>query len=424
MQAYRSGRNLNIKRKEKETAMRRISIALAAGVALASPVYAQTAKLSDDVVKIGVLTDMSGQFSHESGEGAVTAVKMAVEDFGGTVLGKPIEVLVADHQNRNEVAIAKAREWYDVGKVDLIANLINSSIALAVTNVAQEKNRVAIVNGSGSSRLTGDSCTPNSIHYAYDTYALAQGTGKALIKEGLKSWYFLTADYAFGHALEGDTANVVKANGGTVAGSIRYPIDTADHSSFLLQAQASKANVVAIAGSGTTFINAVKSAKDFGLTEGGKQTIAGLLVWITDIDSMGLSTAQGLVLTNAFYWDRDEETRAFSKRFFAKMKRMPHMGDAGDYSSTMHYLNAIKAAGTDDAKAVMAKMREMPVNDFFAKNGRVREDGRFIHDMYVYEVKKPSESKYAWDYYKLRSVIPGDEAFRPVSESKCPLVKK
>lgn len=404
--------------------MRRISIALAAGVALASPVYAQTAKLSDDVVKIGVLTDMSGQFSHESGEGAVTAVKMAVEDFGGTVLGKPIEVLVADHQNRNEVAIAKAREWYDVGKVDLIANLINSSIALAVTNVAQEKNRVAIVNGSGSSRLTGDSCTPNSIHYAYDTYALAQGTGKALIKEGLKSWYFLTADYAFGHALEGDTANVVKANGGTVAGSIRYPIDTADHSSFLLQAQASKANVVAIAGSGTTFINAVKSAKDFGLTEGGKQTIAGLLVWITDIDSMGLSTAQGLVLTNAFYWDRDEETRAFSKRFFAKMKRMPHMGDAGDYSSTMHYLNAIKAAGTDDAKAVMAKMREMPVNDFFAKNGRVREDGRFIHDMYVYEVKKPSESKYAWDYYKLRSVIPGDEAFRPVSESKCPLVKK
>jgi branched-chain amino acid transport system substrate-binding protein len=404
--------------------MRRISIALAAGVALAGPAYAQTAKVSDDVVKIGVLTDMSGQFSHESGEGSVTAVKMAVEDFGGKVLGKPIEVIVADHQNRNEVAIAKAREWYDLGKVDLIANLINSSIALAVTNVAQEKNRVAIVNGSGSSRLTGDSCTPNSIHYAYDTYALAQGTGKALIKEGLKSWYFLTADYAFGHALEGDTANVVKANGGTVSGSIRYPIDTADHSSFLLQAQASKAKVVAIAGSGTTFINAVKSAKDFGLAEGGKQTIAGLLVWITDIDSMGLATAQGLVLTNAFYWDRDEETRAFSKRFFAKMKRMPHMGDAGDYSSTMHYLNAIKAAGTDEAKAVMAKMREMPVNDFFAKNGRVREDGRFIHDMYVYEVKKPSESKYPWDYYKLRSVIPGDEAFRPVSESKCPLLKK
>lgn len=403
--------------------MKKMTLALAAGLALASPAIAQT-KISDDVVKIGVMTDMSGQFSHESGDGSVAAVKMAVEDFGSTVLGKPIEVIVADHQNRNEVAIAKAREWYDVGKVDLIANLINSSIALAVTNVAQEKNRVAIVNGSGSSRLTNDSCTPNSIHYAYDTYALAQGTGKALINEGLNSWYFLTADYAFGHALEADTANVVKANGGTVIGAIRYPIDTPDHSSFLLQAQASKAKVVAIAGSGTTFINAVKSAKDFGLTDGGKQTIAGLLVWITDTDSMGLATAQGLLLTDAFYWDRDEETRAFSKKFFAKMKRMPHMGDAGDYSSTMHYLNAIKAAGTDDAKTVMAKMRELPVNDFFAKNGRVREDGRFIHDMYVYEVKKPSESKYAWDYYKLRAVIPGDEAFRPVSESKCPLLKK
>lgn len=403
--------------------MKTMTVALATGLALASPAYAQT-KISDDVVKIGVMTDMSGQFSHESGEGSVTAVKMAVEDFGGTVLGKPIEVIVADHQNRNEVAIAKAREWYDVGKVDMIANLINSSIALAVTNVAQEKNRIAIVNGSGSSRLTNDSCTPNSIHYAYDTYALAQGTGKALIKEGLNSWYFLTADYAFGHALEADTASVVKANGGTVVGSIRYPIDTADHSAFLLQAQASKAKVVAVAGSGTTFINAVKSAKDFGLTDGGKQTIAGLLVWVTDIDSMGLEAAQGLVLTNAFYWDRDEETRAFSKKFFAKMKRMPHMGDAGDYSSTMHYLNAIKAAGTDDAKVVMAKMREIPVNDFFAKNGHIREDGRFVHDMYVYEVKKPSESKYPWDYYKLRATIPGDEAFRSLSESKCPFIKK
>ncbi|MBR0781866.1 ABC transporter substrate-binding protein [Bradyrhizobium iriomotense] len=395
-----------------------LGVTLALGAAV--PALAQTAGISDDVVKIGVLTDMSGQFSHESGEGSVTAVKMAVEDFGGSVLGKPIEVVVADHQNRNEVAIAKAREWYDVDKVDMIANLINSSIALAVTNVAKEKGRIAIVNGSGTSRLTGDSCTPNSIHYAYDTYALAQGTGKALIKEGLKSWYFLTADYAFGHALEADTSAVVKANGGDIAGTVRYPIDTNDHAAFLLQAQASKANVVAIAGSGTVFINALKSAKEFGVT----QTLAGLLVWITDIHSMGLRSAQGLVLTNAFYWDRDEETRAFAKRFFAKMKRMPHMGDAGDYSSTMHYLNAVKAAGTDDAKTVMAKMREMPVNDFFAKNGRIREDGRFVHDMYVYEVKKPEESKYDWDYYKLRAVIPGDEAFRPLSESKCPLIQK
>jgi len=385
---------------------------------------AQTAKISDDVVKIGVLTDMSGQFSHESGEGAVTAVKMAVEDFGGKVLGKPIEVVVADHQNRNEVAIAKAREWYDVDKVDMIANLINSAIALAVTDVAKQKDRVAIVNGSGSSRLTNDSCTPNSIHYAYDTYALAVGTGKALIKEKLDSWYFLTADYAFGHALEADTAAVVKANGGTVVGSVRYPIDTSDHSAFLLQAQASKAKVVAIAGSGTVFLNAVKAAKEYGLTEGGKQTLAGLLVWITDVHALGLETAQGLVLTNGFYWDRDDDTRAFAKRFFAKMGRMPHMGDAGDYSSTLHYLKAIAAAGTDDAKAVMAKMREMPVNDFFAKDGKIREDGRFVHDMYVYEVKKPSESKGPWDYYKLRAVIPGNEAFRPLADSKCPLVKK
>lgn len=404
--------------------MSRLAVAVAAILAFNGQALAQATKVSDDVVKIGVLTDLSGQFSHESGEGAVTAVKMAVEDFGGKVLDKKIEVIAADHQNRNEVAIAKAREWYDVEKVDLIANLVNSSIALAVTNIAQEKNRVAVVTTSGSSRLTGDSCTPNSIHYVYDTYALAQGTAKALIKEKLDSWYFLTADYAFGHALESDTSSFVKANTGSVVGAIRYPMDTADHSSFLLQAQASKAKVVAIAGSGTVFINAVKSAKDFGLTDGGKQTIAGLLVWINDVHAMGLQTAQGLVLTNGFYWDRDDETRAFAKRFFERLKRMPNMGDAGDYSSTMHYLNAIKAAGTDEAKAVMAKMREMSVNDFFAKNGRLREDGRFIHDMYLYEVKKPSESKYPWDYYKLRAVIPGNEAFRPVSESKCPLLKK
>lgn len=403
--------------------MRRAILALTALAIVTGPTHAQTA-ISDDVVRIGVLTDLSGQFSHESGEGAVTAVKMAVEDFGGKVLGKPVEVIAADHQNRNEVAIAKAREWYDVGKVDLIANLVNSSIALAVTNIAQEKNRIAVVTTSGSSRLTNDSCTPNSIHYVYDTYALAQGTAKALMKEKLDSWYFLTADYAFGHALEIDTSAIIKANGGKVLGALRYPMDTADHSSFLLQAQASKAKVVAIAGSGTVFINAVKSAKEFGLTDGGKQTIAGLLVWINDIHAMGLPLAQGLVLTNGFYWDRDDETRAFAKRFYERLKRMPNMGDAGDYSSTMHYLNAIKAAGTDEAKAVMAKMRELPVNDFFAKNGRLREDGRFVHDMYLYEVKKPSESKYPWDYYKLRAVIPENEAFRPLSESKCAFVKK
>lgn len=403
--------------------IQRMLIAAAAAALLVNQAAAQSGKISDDVVKIGVLTDMSGQFSHESGEGAVTAVKMAVEDFGGKVLGKPIEVVVADHQNKPDIASALARKWFDVEKVDMIANLINSSIALGVSQLAKEKDRIAIVNGSGSSRLTNDACTPNSIHYAYDTYALAKGTGAALLKAGEKSWYFLTADYAFGHALESDTSAIVKALGGEVVGSVRYPPETFDQSSFLLKAQASKAQVVALAGSGTVLVNAVKSAQEFGIRKGG-QELAGLLVWITDIKSMGLDLAQGLVLTNAFYWDRDDETRAWSKRFYERMKRMPHMGDAGDYSSTMHYLKAIAAAGTDDAQAVMRKMREIPVNDFFAKNGKIREDGRMVHDMYVYEVKKPSESKGEWDYYKLREVIPGDQAFRPLKDSACPLVKK
>jgi branched-chain amino acid transport system substrate-binding protein len=400
----------------------RIIAAMAAATLFVGHAGAQTA-ISDDVVKIGVLTDMSGQFSHESGEGSVTAIKMAVEDFGGRVLGKPIEVVVADHQNKPDTASTLARKFYDVEKVDMIANLINSSIALGVSQLAKEKNRIAIVNGSGSSRLTNDACTPNSIHYAYDTYALAKGTGSAMLKAGFKTWYFLTADYAFGHALEADTTAVVKSLGGEVVGSTRYPPETFDQSSFLLKAQASKAKVVALAGSGTVLVNAVKSAQEFGILKGG-QELAGLLVWITDIKSMGLDLAQGLVLTNAFYWDRDDETRAWSKRFYERMKRMPHMGDAGDYSSTMHYLAAVKAAGTDEAMAVMSKMRELPINDFFAKNGRIREDGRMVHDMYVYEVKKPSESKGEWDYYKLRDVIPGDQAFRPLTESTCPLVKK
>ena len=374
-------------------------------------------------VKIGVLTDMSGQFSHESGEGSVTAIRMAIEDFGGKVLGQPIELVVSDHQNKNDVALAKAREWYDVERVDMIANLINSGIALGVANVAKEKNRIAIVNGSGSSRLTGDGCTPNSIHYAYDTYALAKGTGAALAKDGGNSWFFLTADYAFGHALEADTSAVVKSLGGKVLGSVRYPINAMDQSSFLLQAQQSKAKVVGLAGSGTVFVNSVKAAQEFGVRQSG-QALAGLLVWITDIKELGLETAQGLVLTNAFYWDRDDETRAFSKRFWDRMKRPPHMGDAGDYSSTLHYLKAVQAAGTKDAKAVMAKMRELPVNDFFAKDGRIREDGRMVHDMYVYEVKKPSESKGEWDFYKLRSIVPRDQAYRPLSESTCPSMKK
>jgi len=373
-------------------------------------------------IRIGVLTDVSGQFSHESGDGAITAVKMAVEDFGGKVLDRPLEVVVADHQNKPEVAVATAREWYESQGVTMINNLINSGIALAVTQVAKDEDKIAIVNGSGSSRLTNDGCTPNSIHYSYDTYALANGTANQLSSQGMKNWFFLTADYAFGHALEADATQIVKANGGEVSGSVRYPIETSDHSAFMLQAQASPAQVVAMAGSGTTFVNAVKSASEFGLAASGK-TVAGLLVWDTDVHSLGLETAQGMILTNAFYWDRDDETRAFAKRFQERVGRPPHMGDAGDYSSTIHYLKAVQSAGTTDAQQVMAKIRETPVNDFFAKNGKIREDGRMVHDMYVYQVKTPAESTGEWDILKLVTTIPGDKAFRPLSESQCPLVK-
>lgn len=398
-----------------------------AGTALALALWSFSSqaqpKISDGVVKIGVLTDMSGQFSHESGKGSVTAIQMAIEDFGGKVNGMPIELVVADHQNKPDVALAKAREWYDTQKVDMIGNLINSAIALGVVNVAKERNKIAIINGSGSSRLTNDSCTPNSVHYAYDTYALAKGTVRALLDRNLDSWFILTADYAFGHALEADAINQLKERNGKMIGTVRYPIEANDLSAFLLRAQDSKAKVIALAGSGATFVNAVKAARDFGVTKGG-QSVAGLLVWLTDVHAIGLETAQGMVLTEAFYWDRDEKTRAWSKRFFDRMKRMPHKGDAGDYSSTMHYLRAVQTAGTDDAAAVMAKMKEMPINDFFTTNGRIRPDGRMIHDMYVYEVKKPSESKYPWDYYKLVATIPAQEAFRPLAESTCPLVKK
>lgn len=393
------------------------------GGAITACLAAVPAIAAEDQVKIGVLTDMSGQFSHESGKGAVTAVQMAVEDFGGSVLGKPIEVLVGDHQNKPEIAAATAQEWYEGQGVTLIGNLINSGIALSVAQIAADKKGIAIVTGSGSSRLTGAGCTPNSIHYAYDTYALANGTANELVGQGKKKWFFLTADYAFGHALEGDASAIVGKAGGEVVGNVLYPIETSDHSAFMLQAQASDADVVAIAGSGTTFINAVKSGREFGLADSGKLT-AGLLVWLTDVKALGLEAAQGMILTNAFYWDQDDESRAFAERFKEKMGVMPHMGDAGDYSSTMHYLKAVEAAGTTEAHTVMAKMREMPIDDFFAKGGHIREDGRMVHDMYVYQVKTPAESTGEWDVYKLIQTIPGDKAFRPLSESECPLVKK
>jgi branched-chain amino acid transport system substrate-binding protein len=397
----------------------RYAILASCAIGVVNTAVAQSA----EPFRIGVMTDLSGPFSHESGIGAVNAVKMAVQDFGGKVLNKPIEVLVNDHLNKPDVAAAKAREWYDTMNVRMINDVINSGVALSVMNVAKEKDRIVIVNGSGSSRITGDACTPNSIHYAYDTWALARGTGNEIIKQGGDIWFFLTADYAFGHALEADTAAAVKAGNGKVIGSVRHPINTSDYSSFLLQAQSSGAKVVGIAGSGTGFMNAVKSANEFGLTKGGKQSLAGLLVWVTDVDALGLESAQGLTLTNGFYWDQDDASREWSKRFFALTKRMPTMSDAGNYSSTMHYLKAVAAVGSDDTQKVMAKMRETSIDDWFAKGGKIRPDGRMVHDMYVYKVKTPAESKYPWDYYKLVATIPADKAFRPLNEGGCPLIK-
>jgi branched-chain amino acid transport system substrate-binding protein len=380
-------------------------------------------KISDGVVKIGLIEDMSSIYADITGVGAVTAAKMAVEDFGGKVLGKPIEVVSADHQNKADIASATAREWFDSGHVDALMDVAASATALAAIDVAKDKNKIVMLSGPGAARITNEACTPVSVHYAYDNYALSHGTASAMVKAGYDSWFFITADYAFGHDLEQNTAAVVKASGGQVLGDVRVPINTADFSSALLQAQASKAKAVGLANAGADTTNAIKQAAEFGLVRGG-QKLAGLLIFVNDINTLGLQTAQGMLLTNAFYWDRNDESRAWSRRYFQRMNRMPNMVQAGIYSATMHYLAAVAAAGTDDTQAVMEKMRATPINDFFAKDGRIRADGRMVHDMYLYEVKKPDESKEKWDYYKLVATIPADQAFTPLSESKCPLVKK
>lgn len=380
--------------------------------------------ISGGVVKIGVLTDMSSLFSDIGGQGSVVAARMAAEDFGGKVLGAPIEVVFADHQNKTDVAASKAREWFDTNNVDVVVDLLPSSVSLAVAEVARQKNRIVLVSGGGTSRLTNEDCSPNTVHYTYDTYALASNTVKALMKQGNDSWYFLTVDYALGRSLEKDATDAVKANNGKVVGSVRHPTNAADMASYLLQAQASGAKVIALANAGGDFSSAVKQADQFGILKSKKQMLAGLHAFISDINAIGLQSAQGLTFTTGFYWDQNDETRAWSKRFFAHQKRMPTMVQAGVYSSVMHYLKAIQAAGTDDAQTVMAKMKATPINDFFAKNGRIREDGRMVHDMLLVEVKKPAESKYPWDYYKIKTVIPGDQAFLPLSKSTCSLIKK
>jgi len=389
-----------------------------------SAVSQQKDAVSDGTVKIGLILDMSSLYADITGEGSVAAARMAIEDFGAKVLGKPIDLVYADHQNKADIAANKAREWFDKDKVDAIMDVAASATALAVVEVAKQKNRIAVFNGPGSTRLTNESCSAVTVHYTYDTFALANGTGKAVVKQGGNTWFFLTADYAFGHSLEKDTSDVVKAEGGKVLGSARHPINASDMSSFLLQAQGSGAKIIGLANAGGDFISAIKTSAEFGISKGGKQKLAGLLVYINDIHSLGLNVTQGLLLTEAFYWDQNDESRKWSRRFFERMKKMPNMSQAGVYSSTMHYLKAVKAAGTDETGAVMKKMRELPVNDFFAKNGRIREDGRMVHDMYLFEVKSPQESKSPWDYYKLRATIPAAEAFQPLAKSSCALVKK
>ena len=392
------------------------------GAAMLALAGAAQAQVSNDVVKIGVLTDLSGTYSDLAGPGSVLAVKMAVEDFGGKVLGKPIEVVSADHQNKGDIAANKAREWFDRDNVDMIIDLVSTSTALAVMKVAKEKNKVSIVSGAASTKITNEDCTDTNVHYTYDTRSLAEGTGRAVVKQGGDTWFFLTADYAFGHSLEKDTSEVVIAAGGKVLGSVRHPFPGQDFSSFLLKAQASGAKVIGLANAGTDTQNSIKQAAEFGITP--KQKLAGLLIFITDVHSVGLKAAQELYVTESFYWDKDDATRAWSKKFFDRHKKMPTMVQAGDYSATMHYLNAIKAAGTDDTAKVMEKMRATPVNDFFAKNGKIRADGLHVHDVYLFQVKKPADSKQPWDYYNVVQTVPGEQAFTPLSQSRCPLVKK
>ncbi len=402
----------------------RMKILGLAATALCAATAAQ-AQYSDGVVKIGVLSDMSGLYADLSGPGSVWAARKAVEDFGAAAKGMKVEIVSADHQNKPDIASNVARQWYDVDKVDVIVDLVTSSVALAVNNIAEEKNRVALVSGAATSDLTGKACTANTIHWTYDTWALANGTGNAIVKTGGDSWYFLTADYAFGHALERDTAAVVEKNGGKVMGKVRHPFPGADFSSFLLQAQASKAKIIGLANAGTDTTSAIKQAAEFGIVKGG-QNLAGLLVFITDVHALGLKTAQGLVMTEAWYWDANDANRAFAKDFAAANGgKMPTMVHAGVYSSIVHYLKAIEAQKSDaDGAAVVARMKAMPTDDKVFGKGQVRVDGRKVHDMYLFEVKKPEESKGPWDYYKVRATIPAAQAFRPVEQGNCRLVKK
>jgi branched-chain amino acid transport system substrate-binding protein len=389
-------------------------------IMVGSPAAAQ---ISDDIVRIGVLNDQSGLYADLGGPGSVIAARIAIEDAGGKVLGRPIDLVVADHQNKADLGASIARQWFDTDKVDMVIGFDNSSVALAVEQVALQKNRIAIAGAVGTTAFTGKNCSPNEASWLYDSYALTNTLARSVVGRGGDTWFFITVDYAFGHSLEADATNAVLASGGKVLGGVRHPLNTADFGSYVLQAQASGAKIVALANGGGDMVNATKQANEFGLVRSG-QTVVSLLAFITDIHSVGLKAAQGLSFATAFYWDRDDESRAWAKRFFERHQRMPTMAQAAVYSAVRHYLRAIEAAGTDEALAVMAKMRSIRVSDFFARNAELREDGRLLHDMYFVRVKTPAESTGPWDYYTVLATIPGDQAFRPLDESGCPLVKQ
>ena len=399
--------------------LKRCAVSLA--VALALGAGTASAQISDNLIKIGVLSDMSSLYTDLAGAGSVVAARMAVEDSGIERRGYKIEIVSADHQNKPDVGSAVARQWYDTDKVDVIVDTPNSGVALAVNQITRDKGKVFLVSGAASSDLTGKACSPNTVHWTYDTWMLANGTGSAIVKTGGDSWFFITADYAFGHALERDTAAVVAKNNGKVLGSVKVPLNNQDFSSFLLQAQASKAKIIGLANAGGDTTNSIKQAAEFGIVKGG-QKLAGLLMTISEVNGLGLEAAQGLVLTEGFYWDHDDASRAFAERFFKRTNRMPSMIHAGTYSAVLSYLKAVKAANTKDSDAVARKLKELPVDDAFAK-GKVTENGRMVHDLYLFEVKKPSESKKPWDYYKELAVVPGDKAFFTPKESGCPLTK-
>ncbi|MCM2570498.1 ABC transporter substrate-binding protein [Achromobacter xylosoxidans] len=402
---------------------RRFSRAVLAGAIAGALLHtgAAQAQVSDDVIRIGFITDMSGVYSGPDGPGGAEAIKMAIEEMGGEINGKKIELLTADHQNKADIASAKAREWFDQRGLDMLIGGTNSSTALAMSKVAADKKKPIIVVGAGAPALTNEQCTPYTLNYAYDTVAQARGTGAAVVKAGGKSWYILTADYAFGHALQADTTKVVEAGGGKVVGSVKHPLSTSDFSSFLLQAQASKAEILALANAGADATNAIKAANEFGLTK--TMRLAGMIMFINDIHAMGLETAKGMYLTDSWYWNASDETRAWAQKFYERRNAMPSSLQAADYSAAIQYLRAVKATGTDDADKVLAYLRENKLNDVYIKNGVVRPDGRVVHDMYLLQVKTPEESKAPWDYFKVVQTIDGNEAFTTKAETRCALWK-